>query len=93
MKVHVQKQNNGGRFIAMEDEEEAGIMIYSMADDFLMLIDHTEVNPDYRGQGIGKVLLMNLVDYARDHNYNVIPQCPFAKSLFQEEEKIKDVLR
>ncbi|AWW32359.1 GNAT family N-acetyltransferase [Echinicola strongylocentroti] len=82
----------GGVFIALEDEEEAGRMTYTSAGDHKLIIDHTEVNPDYKGQGVGKLILMNLVDYARQNNYQVIPLCPFAKSVFSKEQKIRDVL-
>jgi len=85
-------QGSKGFFAAMEDDEEAGRMSYSYAGDSKMIIDHTEVNPDYKGQGIGKLILMNLVDFVRENNIKVIPLCPFAKSVFSKEEKIRDVL-
>lgn len=85
-------EGNKGFFAATEDGEEAGRMTYSMAGEGRMIIDHTEVNPDFKGLGIGKLILMNLVDYVREHDIKVIPLCPFAKSVFNKEEKIRDVL-
>ncbi|GAB3655346.1 GNAT family N-acetyltransferase [Echinicola sediminis] len=86
------EEGSKGFFVAMEDEEEAGRMTYSLAGEGKMIIDHTEVNPDFKGMGIGKLILMNLVDFVRNNNVKVIPLCPFAKSVFHKEEKIRDVL-
>ncbi len=89
------KNNNDGKkgfFAAMEDDEEAGQMTFTFAGEDRLIVDHTEVNPDFKGQGVGKLMLMNLVDFARKNQYKVIPLCPFAKSVFSKEEKIRDVL-
>jgi uncharacterized protein len=57
-----------------------------------MIIDHTEVSDLYKGQNIGKRILMELVKYARENKIKVIPLCPFAKSVFNKIEEIRDVL-
>ncbi|MBD8487170.1 N-acetyltransferase [Echinicola sp. CAU 1574] len=86
------KEEKGGFFMADEDGEEAGRMTYTFAGKEKLIIDHTEVNPDFKGMGVGKLMLMNLVDYAREDKIKVIPLCPFAKSVFSKEDIIKDVL-
>lgn len=89
------KQINEGRkgyYIAIEDEKEAGRMTYTWAGDTKFIIDHTEVNPDFNGKGVGKKLVMAAVTYARENNLKIIPLCPFAKSVFDKTEEIRDVL-
>lgn len=81
-----------GYFEASEDGKEAGKMSYTWAGDSKFIIDHTEVSDEFGGKGVGKKLLMATVDYARNNNLKIIPLCPFAKSVFDKNEDIRDVL-
>ena len=81
-----------GYFEALEDGKEAGKMTYTWAGDSKFIIDHTEVSPDFNGKGVGKKLVMAAVEYARTNNLKIIPLCPFAKSVFDKVEEIRDVL-
>lgn len=81
-----------GYFAALDGNKEAGRMSYTFAGETKMIIDHTEVSDEYRGQNIGKRILMKLVEYARENKIKIIPLCPFAKSVFDRVEEIRDVL-
>lgn len=81
-----------GFFGAFDGDKEAGRMSYTFAGETKMIIDHTEVSDLYKGQNIGKRILMELVKYARENKIKVIPLCPFAKSVFNKVEEIRDVL-
>jgi uncharacterized protein len=81
-----------GFFGAFDGETEAGRMSYTFTGETRMILDHTEVNDAYRGQNIGKRILMELVAYARENKIKIIPLCPFAKSVFNKVEEIRDVL-
>lgn len=81
-----------GYFTSEVDGFEAGRMTYSWAGKDKFIIDHTEVNPDFKGKNIGKQLVMAAVEYARNSNVKIIPLCPFAKSVFDKVTEIKDVL-
>jgi predicted GNAT family acetyltransferase len=81
-----------GYFEALEDGKQAGKMTYTWAGDSKFIIDHTEVNEDFNGKGVGKKLVMKAVEYARNNNLKIIPLCPFAKSVFDKTEEIHDVL-
>ncbi len=81
-----------GYFEAIEDGKEAGKLTYTWAGDSKFIIDHTEVSPEFNGKGVGKKLVMAAVDYARANNLKIIPLCPFAKSVFDKVEEIRDVL-
>ncbi|MFM9986726.1 MAG: GNAT family N-acetyltransferase [Flavobacteriales bacterium] len=81
-----------GAFHYFEDGKEAGIMTYSKAGDDMIIIDHTEVFPEFNGKGIGKKLVLEGVKYARENNLKIIPLCPFASALFKKTPEIRDVL-
>jgi len=92
--MEISQFNSGGKgfFKAADNGAEAGRMTYTWAGEQKMIIDHTEVNPEFKGLGVGKKLVLAAVDYARRHHIKIIPLCPFAKSVFERTEGIKDVL-
>jgi hypothetical protein len=81
-----------GYFGAFDGDKEAGRMSYTFAGETKMILDHTEVNNAYRGQNIGKRILMEIVEFARQNKIKILPLCPFAKSVFNKIEDIRDVL-
>jgi len=81
-----------GFFGAYDVEKEAGRISYTFAGETKMILDHTEVNDAYRGQSIGKKILMEVVRFARENKIKIIPLCPFAKSIFDKTKEIRDVL-
>lgn len=83
---------NKGIFQAKDNDIIAGEMSYSWAGTDKIIIDHTEVNPNFSGKGVGKLILMEIVKFAREKQIKILPLCPFAKSVFDKTEKIKDVL-
>lgn len=89
------KQNNSeskGEFIAMIDGQQAGKMTYSWAGDQKFIIDHTEIDPTYKGQGVGREMVYKAVEYARGNHLKIVPLCPFAKATFEKNKEIQDVL-
>jgi uncharacterized protein len=81
-----------GSFYYEVDGKKLAEMVYMMAGEKKMIIDHTEVNESLKGQGIGKKLQAELVDYVRTNEIKVIPRCPFAKANFQKTKEWQDVL-
>jgi uncharacterized protein len=92
MEIQLVNKDSKGYFRADDKGKEAGQMTFSMAGVNKMIIDHTEVNPDYKGSGIGRKLVMTAVLYARENGIKIIPLCPFAKSVFDKTIEIHDVL-
>lgn len=92
MEINHRKEENKGAFIATENGAKAGEMTYSKAGDTLIIIDHTEVDPAFGGQGVGKKMVLAAVDFARENNIKILPLCPFAKATFDKNKDIQDVL-
>lgn len=87
------KEGNRGSFNYELEGNSLAEMVYSMEDQNVMIIHHTEVDDSLRGQGIGKKLQQSLVDYVRLNNIKVIPICPFAKTTFLRMKEWQDVLK
>lgn len=82
-----------GVFKLIQGDLVAGEMAYTWAGDSMLIIDHTDVNESFRGQGVGRQLLDELIAFVREHQVKVIPLCPFAKSVFDKDASIHDVLK
>lgn len=91
----LQKEKAGKGWFYINDNEgrEIGAMHYTHSMPSEIVIDHTEVAERFEGRGIGRQLLNAAVKYARDHNYKIIPVCPYAKSVFDKTPEIRDVLK
>ncbi|CAH0417401.1 N-acetyltransferase [Periweissella fabaria] len=45
-------------------------------------ITHTFVDPSLRGQGIANQLLTAVIDYAKENDLKIKPECSFAQKVF-----------
>mgnify|MGYP003574859855 FL=1 len=92
MEIIQENDERRGLFKAVEDDKEAGIITYTWAGSTKFIIDHTEVSEDFKGKGVGLQLVMKAVEYARANHLKIMPLCPFAKSVFDKNPDIADVL-
>jgi len=65
---------------------------YVPADKDTIIINHTFVSNELRGQNVGKQLIKKVVDFARQENKKIIPQCSFARNEFIKNKDYEDVL-
>lgn len=93
MDIQIKEIDRKGAAIATEDGKIAGEMTYSISSADFIIIDHTEVNPEFKGKSVGKKLLEKLVEMAREKHIKILPLCPFAKAMFDKTPEIQDVLR
>jgi len=92
--MEIQFENDGkkGAAFVEKDGVRLAAMEFTMAGTKKIIIDHTEVDDSLRGQGVGRKLLSRIIDYVREKEIKIIPLCPYAKSVFEKEESIRDVL-
>ena len=86
-----QTENKGMFFVENEGEIQAE-MTYHMTAPNKMVIEHTEVGDELRGQNVGYQLVEAAVEYARQHNIKITVWCPFAKKVFDKKPDWHDVL-
>lgn len=90
LKHHVREDH--GHFFFEDNNNKAAIIFYKYKDEHVIIITHTETNTGYEGQGLGKKLVHAVVEYARANNLKIIPECPFAKKIFDTTPGYADVL-
>lgn len=90
----IQHEHTGGKgsFFIANGENRLAEMTYTMPSSSKMIIDHTEVSNELRGQNAGYQLVHAAVEYARTNAIKIIPLCPFAHSVFNKKPSLGDVL-
>ena len=81
-----------GAFFLEADGETVAELDYNLRAEDQMIIEHTEVDKQLRGQDIGYQLVEAAVEYARSKHYKILPVCPFAAAVFQKKPELQDVL-
>ena len=57
-----------------------------------LAVFHTEILPEFEGKGFAKLLLTEMVRYAREKNLKIIPLCPYVNTQFRRHtEEYEDV--
>lgn len=92
MEIKISDDGKHGKFYIEVEGQEQAQMTFTWAGTDRIIIDHTEVGDALRGKGAGKQLVIKAVEFARNKNTKIIPLCPFAKSVFDKVEEIRDVL-
>ena len=89
--IEVKKGIN--RFYVGDTEDKAQAeMTFVISDENIIKIEHTLIKEELNGQGIGKLLLKELVDWARGENKKIIPLCPYAKAQMEKNKEYHDMI-
>ena len=56
-----------------------------------MVMDHTYVSNELRGQGVAKKLLDEAAEYARQHDYKMQPVCSYVVTAFERYDDYEDL--
>jgi uncharacterized protein len=88
---HSETDSKGSYYIKAEGSKIAE-MTYSKAGTDRIIIDHTEVDPAFKGNGLGELMVRKSVEDARIKGISIVPLCPFARAVFNKNDELKDVL-
>jgi predicted GNAT family acetyltransferase len=84
--------DKGGSFYIGEPSSPTAQLVYRMAGEHKMIIDHTEVTELHKGEGIGRQLVAEAANYARQHQIKILPLCSFARSVMKHSKEYEDLL-
>ena len=71
---------------------QTGYISYQERDDKLVY-DHTIVPQELGGRGVGSALVKHALNYARDNNKKIVPQCSFVSSYIDKHPEYQDLLQ
>jgi predicted GNAT family acetyltransferase len=86
----VRRNDAAGRYELVLDGEVVGIADFVMADD-VMVLPHTVIDPDRRGQGLGDLLVEGVLADARERDNAVDSRCWFVREYLDRHPDAADV--
>jgi len=91
MEIQKKETESGGKFFIEENGKQLALMTYKKSGG-VITIDHTEVDSNFRGEGLGEDLVKAGVKFARENDLKIVATCPFAKKVIDETPDFRDVL-
>ncbi|MBK6266300.1 N-acetyltransferase [Marivirga sp. S37H4] len=91
MNIERKEEDMNGAFVANDNGTKAGEMTYQVRNDGKIVIKETEVNPEYREQGLGKKLVTAAVEHARNKDLKILTECTYAEAMFEKMPQLRDV--
>ena len=91
MDISHERQGHRGAFVVNRDGARLAELTYTVAGSRVIL-DHTQIDDALRGTGTGAKLVAAAVEWARAEKVQLMPLCPFARSVFDKTPAYADVL-
>jgi uncharacterized protein len=88
MNIEHNQEETKGTFFVSKNEARLAELTYSI-DKGGLIIEHTEVDDELKGQNVGYQLVKSAVEFARARQLAVIAHCPFAKSLIEKKPDLQ----
>jgi uncharacterized protein len=76
--MNLSRDENLRRYTAAVDGRVIGQAEFLLTTD-LVVFTHTEIDPQFEGQGVGSHLVRWALDDARRRGYHVVASCPFVR--------------
>jgi predicted GNAT family acetyltransferase len=92
MEVKQSSQPGKGKFFIEDNGKPIAVMTYYEQDSQTLVVEHTVVNPDHEGKGLGKKLVDAVTAYARLNHLKIVPVCPYTNKVMHNSDSYKDVL-
>ena len=87
-----QKETEGkGMFYIEKDDDIIAELTYTINDNNIMTLDHTETEPEFTGEGLASKLVQHSVKYARENEMRIDPLCEYAAKQFERHEEYQEV--
>ncbi len=83
------KEGNG--FVMRENGEAIAEVTYMPVEGEVLILDHTYVSPQLRGQKVAEELVRRVVEHARETHKMVVPSCSYAHAQFRRHKEYQDV--
>jgi predicted GNAT family acetyltransferase len=91
MDYSVQDAPDKQRFEILVDGKLAGFAAYRVRDGAIV-ITHTQIDPAYRGAGMGAELARRTLDTLRERGVRVVPSCPFFARYIADHPEYADLV-
>lgn len=84
MEIQRKINDSKGSFFIEKDGKQLAELDFEIKNNVLNAY-HTGVRPELEGQGVASRLFDELVNYARENRYKVIPSCSYIHAKFRRD--------
>lgn len=84
--VTVTRNDEARRYEIHVGDELGGFLEFRLAGDDRLNLPHTEVDPAFKGRGLGKTLASEALGDLARRGGSVIPSCPFVAHYLREND-------
>lgn len=92
MTAEVRRADERGQYELYVDGELVGVADYRPGPGGAVVLPHTEIAPDRRGQGLGAVLVRGVLDDLRAAGRTVVPECWYVARFIAEHPDDGDLV-
>lgn len=92
MEIRTRIKKNEGRISLYEGEHEAGYLTFSIKDKRALHATHTVVHQSYQGQGLARLLVDALIEWAEQRTLIIVPVCSYIVAIAERSERLKRLL-
>ncbi|SHK29380.1 hypothetical protein SAMN05444371_1770 [Epilithonimonas mollis] len=86
------KSGNGGYITLKSSSEDIGRLTYTIVPELKRLIvSYVMIFPKFEGQGLGKRLVENSVEFARKNGWTIKAHCSYAHAVLSRKNDVSDV--
>lgn len=79
------------KFYIGDEHSPTAKLTYYHQDEDTIVVDHTYVSESLRGQGIAGKLFETFVDFVREQNLKVVPQCSYIETRMDQSTQYNDI--
>ena len=89
--VRVVDNKAAHRYEAWIGDQLVGWIMYQERPG-LVVFQHTEIDPDFEGHGVGSRLTAAALDDVRARGLSVVPRCPFVAAFLRQHPDYADLV-
>lgn len=82
----VVRNDEAGRYEIWVGDQLGGFSEFEIDGEGRAVFPHTEVDPAFKGQGLGGTLVAEALADATERGQTIVPLCPFVKKYLRENE-------
>lgn len=86
------KRGNQKFYIGDNEEKPIAEITFKPKDDHTIIVDHTYVSEELRGQGIAGKLVKVITDFARAEGKKIVPECPYVEKKMNHNKEYHDLI-
>jgi predicted GNAT family acetyltransferase len=90
--VTVLDNPKASRYELVLDDRVVGKIVYGLRPDGIVLL-HTEVSDELKGQGLGAQLVAGALDDIRARGVHVVPLCPYVAAYLRRHPEYADLVQ